>query len=789
MIRNYLLIALRNLYRQLSYSLINISGLAIGIACSLVMFLYVYSEWSYDRHFLKADRIYKVGVSFFNMGNFAVGPEVLGDVLPAEFEGVEAYTRIKQAAAVPIQIDEITFPENVFYTDSSFFKVFSYQFVQGDAHAALAHPASAVVTEAVAVKFFGSNNAIGKTMFAGKEKLPFTITGIVKDDDRSSQLKARIWFTNESQLKHEKVWSSASFYSYVLLKENVTVHDLNDALDRIIEKHVYPSGRQSEAVTLEEYQNNPLSVKFHVLSLKDVHMKSKLMFEISPTGNETNMYAFAGLSVFILVLASVNFINLTTARASRRAKEVGIRKAIGSSRSKLITQFTLESMLVSLAALVLALALAEIFVSVFELMTGDRLVNTLWVSAPGIAGMVVFAMVVGLASGIYPALYLTSFKPVRVLKGNLAVGSSGFFRNVLVVFQFTISISLMICSAVTFRQMNFMQTKDLGFNGDHVVTIDRASALNQNAEAYKNTLLQMSGVLNASCHAGEPGSKAIITVNVFQTPTMPQGVSISTFTGDHEFIDFMGFRLLKGRTFSKDLASDSSAIILNESAVRDLELKEPIGAELDQGQHVIGVIADFHWESLRNKIAPLAIALGKPYQLGVRVEASQMGPFLKAAEAEWKKLVPDEPFKYHFLDENFGALLRQERMFSNAVAFFTALAIFISCLGLYGLSAFTAEERTKEIGIRKVLGAAVLDIVNMLNLKFSLLVLTAVVVALPISFLVMTSWMEGFAYRADLAWWLFGAAVVLAMIIALVTVSFHSIKAALINPANTLKYE
>jgi putative ABC transport system permease protein len=789
MIRNYLLIALRNLHRQLSYSLINISGLAIGIACSLVMFLYVYTEWSYDRHFSNAERIYKIGVSFFNMGNFAVGPEVLGDVLPEEFEGVEAYTRIKQAAAVPLQIDEVTFPENVFYTDSSFFKVFSYEFILGDARTALQHPASAVVTESVAAKYFGQDNAIGKTILAGKDKLPFTITGIVKDDSRSSQLKVRIWLTNESQLKHEKVWTSASFYSYVLLKENVSLQDLNGALDRIIEKQVYPAGRQSATVTLDEYRNNPLSVRFHVLPLTEVHMKSKLMFEISPTGNETNMYAFAGLSVFILVLASVNFINLTTARASRRAKEVGIRKAIGSSRGKLITQFTFESMLVSLAALVFALALAEVFVSLFQLMTGDRLVTTLWVSAPGIIGMIVFATFVGLVSGIYPALYLTSFKPVRVLKGNLAAGNSGFFRNVLVVFQFTISIALMICSAITFRQMNFMQSKDLGFDGNHVVTIDRASALNQNAEAYKNTLLQMPGVSNASYHAGEPGSKAIITVNVFQTPAMPQGVSISTLTGDHEFVDFMGFRLLKGRTFSRDLASDSAGIILNEAAVRELDLKEPIGAELDQGQHVIGVISDFHWESLRNKIAPLAIALGKPYQLGVRVEADKMAPFLKAAEIEWKKLVPDEPFKYHFLDENFGALLRQERMFSNAIAFFTALAIFISCLGLYGLSAFTAEERTKEIGIRKVLGAAVIDIVNMLNLKFSLLVLTAVVVAVPISFLVMTSWIEGFAYRAELSWWLFGAAVVLAMIIALVTVSFHSLKAALINPADTLKYE
>ncbi len=788
MIRNYLVIALRNLYRQLSYSLINISGLAIGIACSLVMFIYVYAEWSYDKHFVNADRIYKVGVSFFNMGNFAVGPEILGDVLPAEFDKVEAFTRVRQSAAVPVEADGVVFPETVFYTDSSFFKIFSYQFIEGDSRIALSRPASVVVTQSMAAKFFPDDHAVGKTVLIGKEKMPFTISAIVKDDERSSQLKARVWLSNESVLKNDKFWTSAAYYCYVLLKENSTELDLHAALDRIIEKHVFPANKM-ETATLEEYKNSPLSVKFHVLPFTDVHMKSKLLFEISPTGNETNMYAFAGLSVFILLLASVNFINLTTARASRRAKEVGIRKAIGSTRGKLITQFTLESILVSLAALIFALALAEVFIGLFELITGDRLVNTLWTNLPGIGGMIVFALGVGLASGIYPAVYLTAFQPVRVLKGNLAAGNRGYFRNVLVVFQFTISICLMICSAIIFRQMNFMQTKDLGFKGDHIVTIDNASKLKQSAGAYKHSILQIPGASNASYHAGEPGSKAIMTVNIFQTSSMPQGVSISTFTGDYEFVDFMGFHLVAGRDFNKDLASDSSAVILNESAVRELGLTQPIGAELNEGQRVIGVVADFHWETLRNKIAPVAITLGKPYQLGVKVDPSSMASFLKAAEAEWKRIVPGEAFKYHFLDDNFGQLLRQERMFSNAVAFFTVLAIFISCLGLYGLSAFTAEERTKEIGIRKVLGAAVPDIVRMLNLKFSLLVLAAVVIAIPISLVVMSGWIEGFAYRAALSWWLFVASVALAMIIALLTVSFHSVRAALINPAETLKYE
>jgi len=337
--------------------------------------------------------------------------------------------------------------------------------------------------------------------------------------------------------------------------------------------------------------------------------------------------------------------------------------------------------------------------------------------------------------------------------------------------------------------MNFMQTKDLGFDQNNVITIDGVSVLGDKAESYKQELLRQAGILKASFHAGEPGSQAIMAVNIFETPEMPQGFSIHTFSGDHELIDFMGFRLIKGRGFNKDLASDSGAVILNEAAVKAMNLKDPIGAKIGKTQYVIGVVSDFHWESLRTAIAPVAIVLGKPYQLGVRVEPAKAAAFLKTAEAEWKKLAPDEPFKYHFLDENFGAMLRQEKIFSNAIGFFTALAILVSCLGLYGLSAFTAEQRTKEIGIRKVLGANIADIVGMLNGRFSVLVLVAVVLAVPVSFMLMNEWMEGFAYKSGLKGWVFAASIALGFVIALITVSFHSVRAALINPADTLKYE
>ncbi|NOT73705.1 MAG: hypothetical protein HOP08_02165 [Cyclobacteriaceae bacterium] len=794
MLRNYLVVALRNLKRQFSYSIINIFGLAIGIACSLVMFLFVYNEWSYDRHYKNADRIFKIGVSFFNMGNFGPGPEVLGEYLPKEFEGVEAFTRILRSRETPLSIGDKTFDEMVYYTDSSFFKVFSYEFLEGNRDFALSTPDQAVITQRMARKYFGDAPALGKVIEVGKERTPFTVSGIVKDDDRSSQLKATLWLSIDHQLKNSKIWTSASVFNYVLLKENNGREDLDNALDRIMEKQVYPSASSAGMppnISFEDYKKNENALRFNVHALKDVHLKSSLNYEISTPGNESNMYTFAAISVFILLLASVNFINLTTARASRRGKEVGIRKSIGSGRSKLVIQFILESVIVSLIAMLLSLALAEMFLKVFEIVTGTQLINTLWNSGWSLLILLAFAVLVGFISGIYPAFYLTSFTPIKVLKGNIAMGGGSQFRNLLVIFQFSISICLMICSTIIVRQMNFMQTKDMGFTQENMITIDNVGALKQHADAFKNELSQMSGVLKSSLHTGEPGSKAVMSFYTFQTPEMKDPVAINTYFGDAEYIGVMEFKLLQGRSFNKDIASDSAGVVLNESAVESLGLKEPIGAVINKDLHVIGVVSDFHWESLRNSIAPVAILLSKNnyYQLGFRVEPGAAGNFISKAEVKWKSLVADEPFKYHFLDDNFGELLEKEQVFSKAIGFFTVLAIFISCLGLYGLSAFTAEQRTKEIGIRKVLGATAVNIVSMLNKKFTILVCISIFIATPVSLYFMLKWMEGFAYKSELSLWTFIIVSISAIVIALTTVSFHSLKAATVNPANTLKYE
>ena len=782
-------IAWRNLSRQFSYSLINILGLSIGLACSLVMILYVYSEWSYDRHFSKADRIYKIGISFMNIGNFGLGPEALGEFLPAEFEGLDRFTRVMRSGDVPVIAGDKNFRELVYYTDTSFFQVFDYTFVQGDPHTSL-DAGGIVITQSMAQKYFGETDAMGKVLLIGKEKKPYTINGIVRDENRSSQLKAKIWLSNSDKLTHEPIWTSAGVYSYVLLKEGNTRSDLEAALDRLLEKRIFPQGGGNAfEKTFEAYKKNENSVKFFIHPLKDVHLKSTLLYEISPGGNESMLYSFGAIGLFILVLAAVNFINLTTARASRRAREVGVRKAVGSTRGKLMSQFMLEAILLCLIAMLVSLGLAELLLAVFNWISAQPLINTLWSNGWNLLVILLVAVGIGLLSGIYPAFYLTAFQPARVLKGEVSVHGGQGFRNGLVVFQFAIASSLMIGLVVVLQQFNFMETRDLGFDQQHVVTIDNIGLLKDKAAAYKDKLSSLSSVKAASFHTGEPGSKAVMSFSMYQVPGMEKPISMNTYYGDASFVELMGFKMAEGRAFNKDLASDSTALLLNEAAAKAMGLEKPLGAIIGEKYHVIGIMKDFHWESLRSTIAPIGIMLEKtPYQLGFRLQGDEQ-QFLKAAEAAWKELAPDEAFSYHFLDANFGEMMKAEQVLSKAIAIFALLAIFISCLGLYGLSAFTADQRTKEIGIRKVLGASVTSIVGMLNRQYIVLVLVAVLIASPLSIWVMTQWLNGFAYRISIApIWIVGTFAA-ALIIALLTVSYHSLKAAMINPSDTLKYE
>ena len=792
MLRNIFTVALRSMGRQLSYSIINILGLAIGIACSLVIFLFVYGEWSYDRNFANSERIYKVGVSFFNIGNFGNGPERLFNVLPDQFEGIEAATRVRRQGDVLIQVDNQSFREpSVYYIDSAFFRVFQHEFISGNEVKA---PNNIVLTETAAMKYFGTTDVLGKLMQVGADKKEFFVAGVVKNIEFNATVKADVFISNKEFLKNDPNWSAASFYNFLLLKPNFGTTDIQAALDRVIENNVFPEiGKAMGFSSLEEYRNGANAVKFHLHPLRDVYLKSKLSFELAPGGNETNIYVFSAISGFILLLAGVNFINLTTARASRRAKEVGIRKTMGTSRKHLVFQFLGESVMISTVAMILSLLLAEIFLLAFGYVTGAPLLTTIWKNPTTVLMFAGFSVIVGICSGLYPAFYLTAFNPVKVLKGNMAASGGASFRNILVVFQFAVSMVLIVCAVVVQQQLHFVQNKELGFDQNNILTIDRAYLFDSKdrAETFRNELSRQSGVLNSAHHLGEPGSRRFVSFYMYQTKEMADALSIYTYLGDENYIDLMGIKMIKGRGFDKDLASDTASVVLNESAVGALGLGEnPIGAIINNTDKVIGVVSDFHWESLHNSIAPIAFRLTKQTgEISFKLEAGHVRDFLATAEQKWKEMMPNDTFGYHFVDSNFADLLKKDEIFGKAINFFTMLAIFISCLGLYGLSAFTAEQRTKEIGIRKVLGASSSQIVLMLNRKFTVLVTIAIVVSIPVAVWLISQWLDEFAYKITLGAGVFIFSVALALITAWVTVSLHSVRASWVNPSEALKYE
>lgn len=791
MIKNFLLVAYRSMARQLSYSIINVVGLAIGIACSLVIFLFVYGEWSYDRNWANSERIYKVGVSFFNIGNFGNGPERLFAVLPEQFDGLEATTRVSRQRDVLLEVNNQSLHENsAFSIDSGFFKVFEHEFIAGRGIVA---PNDVVLTETAALKYFGTTDVLGKSIVVVTEKKEYFVSGVVKNIDFNSTVKADVLFANHHLLTNEPNWSSASFYNFLLLKENFDKTDLQLAIDRVIEKNVFPeNGKMLGIATLEEFKNNANAVKLHVQSLRDIYLRSTLNYELTPGGNETNIYIFSAISVFILALAGVNFINLTTARASRRAKEVGIRKTMGTSRKKLVLQFLGESVMISTVAMILALLLAEIFLLVFTYVTGTPLLTTIWKNPATVMMFAGFSVIVGICSGIYPAFYLTAFNPVRVLKGNVSMKGGASFRNILVVFQFAVSMILIVCAFIVQQQLHFVQTKELGFDQNNILTIDGVYGMDPGkAQVLKNTLDAQSGVIRSATSIGEPGSTRFANFFSFQTKDMTERMSINTYPVDNDFIDLMGMKIVEGRGFNKDLASDTASIILNEAAVRALGIEEnPIGTVINDNSTVIGVVKDFHWQSLHNSIAPVSfVRTPKIGQISFKIEPGHVKAFLAEAEKQWKLVEPNKTFSYHFVDQNFANMLKKDEVFGKAMNIFTLLAIFISCLGLYGLSAFTAEQRTKEIGIRKVLGASSSQIVLMLNRKFTILVTIAIFLSIPLSVWLMSQWLEEFAYRITLGAGVFVFSVVIALVTAWITVSLHSVRASWVNPSEALKYE
>lgn len=802
MLKNYFLIAIRHILKQKFYSFINILGLTIGIAASLFIILYITDEINYDRFHTNIDRLYRVGLNGKLAGqevHVVSTPPPLASALVNEVPGVEHAVRLWQWGDVVIRYEDKVFTEDlIFHTDSNFFKVFSFELLEGDPETALKEPNSMVITETIARKFFGDGDYLGKIITFSNDNKAMKVTGVIEDAPHNSHIKYNylVSFSSNDFGKSDQ-WLSNSLNTYFTVYEETNIDDVLSTLNNdLIPKYVGPQIQQFLGISLDQFLEQDGAYGYFVNAVKDIHLHSDVDGELEPPGDIAYIYIFVAIGLFILMIASINFMNLSTAKSSGRAREVGLRKTLGSLKTQLILQFLIESIIYSFVAVVLAVLLVSILLSQFNLLSGKELEFSQLITPSMILGLVGLLLFIGLLAGSYPAFYLTRFKITEVFKGSVAKGTKGgWIRGSLVVVQFVISIGLIICTVLVYRQLQYTQNKNLGFDKEKVMVISNVSRLESNKKAFKDALQSDANIVAASySNSVIPG---VNNTTIFRKPESDEDHIIGLYFADHEHFDVMGFELAAGRNFSRDFLSDSTAMLVNEAIVDAMGWDDPIGQRLisfNSGEPMeitcIGVLKDYNFESLRDNIRPIMIRLGDfGNDMTVRYTHDDPREAVKLVESKWKEMAPSEPFEFAFLDERFDEMYRAEQRLGVLFTIFTGLAIFIACLGLFGLAAFTADQRTKEIGIRKAMGASSISIVALLSNEFVKFIAIAFLISIYPAYYVISSWLENFAYRISIDWWVFVSSGLAALVIALLTVSFQSIKASRLNPANTLRYE
>ena len=801
MFKSYLKTTLRSIRKHIGYSLINILGLAIGMACCILILLFVFDELSYDKFHENHDRIYRVTRQWFNedgVVNLHLGQVAppIGPLLENDFPEIVHAVRIIGAGGLLVGRNANFFQEpRFFFAEEDFFEVFTHEMIAGEPATALRDPMTVVITQDMAQKYFGSENPLGQsiTVKADPIKVDLTVSGVIKTMPHNSHFHADIlgsFKTYEAVAGEAEMrsWSSNNYGTYLLLEDNYDISRLKNQLDPFIDRHM--SQGMSE------------QTKLQLQKLTDIHLHSHLDSEIEANSDITYVYIFSVIAFFILLIACINFMNLATARSSGRAKEVGLRKVVGAQRSQLIGQFLGESILTAVISLFIAIIMVILILPEFNQFVGRSLSFNLMSNLFLVFLLFLFAISVGILSGIYPALFLSSFKPVRVLKGKLDIGKKRFsFRTILVVFQFTISIVLIICVCVVSRQLSYMQTRNLGFEKEHVVVLPSSPAIVKNLDSFKSRLLLNPSILSISAAKRVPSGRLLdaagASVQSGET-SQPITFRIALLRVDHDYIPAFKIEMAAGRNFSREIRTDSDqAFILNETAIRGIGWKTPEEA-INQGfrygsrnGQIIGVVKDFHFESLHQEIAPIVMLISSTSlsQISIRINSLNIPQTMAFLQDIWSEMRPEYPFSYYFIDEKFDQLYRSEENLSRTFSYFAFLSIFIGCLGLFGLASYTAERRTKEIAVRKVLGASSGGLVLLLSKEFSKWVLLANVIAWPIGYIVMSRWLQDFAYRSDIAIWVFLLAGGLAWAIAFLTVSYQTIKASLADPVSALKYE
>jgi len=806
MLRNYFKIAFRNLWKNKGFSAINILGLAIGITSCLIIMLFVYNELSYDRFNVKSSRIVRVtfqGSAAGEKFNEASIMPPVAQTIKSDFPEVEDATRIRDFGRPKLVYGDKSFKEDAFaFVDANFFEVFTLPIIEGDAKTALAAPNTVVITKSLARKYFGNEDPLGKVInFKEGDKAGYKVTGVIKKVPDNSHFHFDLFASMISLPEsREPTWMSSNFYTYVMLRDGDDYKKLEAKLPGLVDKYIGPQMVQAMHVTLPEFRKKGNNLSFHLQRLTDIHLSTEFANDLSGSGDVRYVYIFGAIALFMLLIACINFMNLSTAGASRRAREVGIRKVMGSLRIDLIRQFLIESVVITAFAFLLAIGLVYLALPVFNSLAGQNLTLQFADHPLLLPGLLLFVLITGIVAGSYPAFYLSSFKPVTILKGKFVSGKKSVgLRSGLVVFQFFISITLIIITTVVYKQLSYIQHKNLGYDKEQVMILP-VWMLGKNSEAFSNDLVSDPRVVSFTNSGFIPAGQSDNN-NFFVYPgdNSDQMVKTLRYEVDEKYISTLGIQLLTGRNFSKDFTSDSSAVVLNEAAAKVFGWGEhapgqTISTSNHDGKkityHVIGIVKDFHFRSLHELISPLVMVLApNPGMMIVKLKTTDIAPLLGDLKKRWDGLSSEEPFTYSFLDDRFNNTYQSEQKIGFILGIFAGLTILIACLGLFGLAKFTTEQRIKEIGIRKVLGASAVGIANLLSADFLKLVLLGFIASTPVAWFAMNKWLQDFAYRITISWWVFAFAAFTALAIALLTVSFQAIKAAIANPVNSLKTE
>jgi putative ABC transport system permease protein len=810
MLKNYFKIAWRNLMKYKLISFINLFGLTVGLTCCLLILAYIANELSYDRYNVNANRIYRVTRNFYNQnGSLSLRLSTIsppfGLYLPHDFPDIQKMTRLLDNGTTPFRYQEKIFNEtHVFFADENLFDVFTIKVLKGNPKEALLEPFSVMLSEGLAKKYFGNEDPMNK-MIRYNSQFNFKVTGIYQALPSNAHMHPEM-LLSFSTLKDTAIygeenlrtnWGNNSFFTYLLMPDHYPIKSMISQFPAFIDKRM----------NHKNYNGlNPSSMtSLGLQKLTDIHLYSHTDYEAEENGDISRVFIFSAIALFILLIACINYMNLSTARSALRAREIGIRKVVGAERKELIFQFLTESVLLTWLAILLAAGLFLLTIPMLNKISDQHISTGILLKWQILLPLVLTPFAIGILSGIYPALFMSSFQPVKTLKGLFKAGGRSIsFRKVLVVTQFSVSIILIISTMIVFQQLRFMQQKSLGFDKEHILTMLYYNSLSDRYESFRNDLLQNHSVLDAARSSRIPSGRLLDDQGAYTLSgdsMRPLNTDIKFVCTDYDFVPSYGIHMAAGRNFSRTYGLDTSNFLLNEAAIRAIgwnSAKDAIGKDFKYANtkgHVIGVMSDFHFESMHQQIVPMVFVLPAPAQggyynhLSIKISGNNIPASVSYIEDTWKKFLPDIPFQFNFLDEQFDNLYHSEQKQGTIFMIFAIIAIFIACLGLFGLSAFAITQRIKEIGIRKVLGASVSQIVALISQEFLRLVFLAALIAFPVAWFAMHNWLKDFAYRISIGWWVFLIAGIVAAFVALATISFQAIRAAVTNPATSLRTE